>query len=59
MLEWVGGNFGLQLGVLTTICNTMTGTGLHVFPYPYVDVDFIALFENIIPADYIEDRIIL
>lgn len=59
LLDWVGGNFCLQLSALTTICNTMTGIGLHVFPYSYVDVDFIALFENIIPADYIEDRIIL
>lgn len=59
LLERVGGNFCLHLSVLTATCNIMTRIVLHVFPYPYVDVDFIALPENIILADYIEDRIIL
>lgn len=39
--------------------NTMTGIMLHVFPFPYVDVEFIALPENTILAEYTKDTIFL
>lgn len=37
----------------------MTGIMLHLFPYPYVDVEFIAFSENTILAEYTKDTIFL